>query len=48
MNYPSYEFLKDPDTGQVMLHDYQKLAHEFIVNNPYVSLMLDMGLGKTL
>lgn len=29
-------------------HDYQSYATEFIINNPIVMLMLDMGLGKSV
>lgn len=29
-------------------HDYQKHSIEFILNNPYCGLFLDMGLGKTV
>ena len=28
-------------------HDYQKYAIDFIIKNPIVALLLDMGLGKT-
>lgn len=38
-HWPSYDIIN--------LHDYQKVAHDFIMNTPYCSLMLDMGLGKT-
>jgi SNF2 family DNA or RNA helicase len=31
-----------------MLHDYQKKAIQYILNNPYCGLFLDMGMGKTL
>ena len=30
------------------LHDYQKYSVEWIIQNPYCGLLLDMGLGKTL
>lgn len=29
-------------------HDYQKYAIDFIKKNPISSLLLDMGLGKTI
>ncbi|MDR2939190.1 MAG: ATP-dependent helicase, partial [Clostridiales bacterium] len=32
---------------QSALHGYQKYSIEFIVNNPFCGLFLDMGLGKT-
>lgn len=30
------------------LHEYQKIAKEFILSNPYCGLFLDCGAGKTL
>ncbi len=33
---------------QYVPHDYQKFATEFIENNPIASVLLDMGLGKTV
>lgn len=29
------------------MHDYQNFALEFLVNNPFSALFIDMGLGKT-
>lgn len=39
-HYDSYDI--------VQLHDYQRYAHDFIMQHPYVGLFLDMGMGKTL
>ena len=30
------------------LHEYQEYSKNFILDNPYCALLLDMGLGKTL
>lgn len=30
----------------IPMHDYQRYAHDFIINHPYCGLFLDMGLGK--
>lgn len=30
------------------LHTYQRRAYSHVINNPYSSLLLDMGLGKTI
>lgn len=34
--------------GKHHLHEYQKFAVRFILEHPYCSLFLDMGLGKTI
>lgn len=30
------------------LHDYQRVAYDFIMANPFCALFIDMGLGKTI
>lgn len=30
------------------LHDYQRIAYDFIMANPFCALFIDMGLGKTI
>lgn len=33
---------------ECQLHEYQEYSKDFILDNPYCALLLDMGLGKTL
>lgn len=40
-DWPSYKLIGG-------LHDYQKYAHDFIMDHPFCSLFLDMGMGKTV
>lgn len=40
-DWPSYKLIRG-------LHDYQKYAHDFIMDHPFCSLFLDMGMGKTV
>lgn len=40
-DWPSYKIIDG-------LHDYQKYAHDFIMDHPFCGLFLDMGMGKTV
>lgn len=39
--WPSYDIIPG-------MHDYQKYAHDFIMDHPFCGLWLDMGMGKTM
>lgn len=40
--FANVEFTRD------MMHPYQETAFEFLLNNPFSALFIDMGLGKTV